>query len=36
MFRHRERFVKIMIFVLAGALVLSLIIPSLAAILGDG
>ncbi len=36
MFRHRERFVKILIFVLAGALVLSLILPSVAAIFGNG
>lgn len=27
MFRHRERMVKIMVFFLAGALVLSLVLP---------
>jgi len=36
MFRHRERFVKILIFVLAGTMVLSLTLPYLAALLGDG
>ncbi len=36
MFRHRERFVKIIIFVVAGAMVLSLTIPFLSALLGNG
>lgn len=36
MFRHRERFVKILIFVVAGAMVLSLTLPYLSALLGDG
>jgi hypothetical protein len=36
MFRHRERFVKIMIFFLAGAMVLSLTLPYLSALFGDG
>jgi len=36
MFRNRERFVKILVFLLAGAMVLSLTLPFLAALLGDG
>ena len=36
MFRHRERFVKILVFVIAGTMVLSLTLPYLAALLGDG
>jgi len=34
MFRHRERFVKILIYVLVGAMVLSLTLGALSAILG--
>jgi len=34
MFRHRERFVKIMIYVLVGAMVLSLTLGALSAIIG--
>lgn len=36
MFRHRERFVKVLIFFLAGAMVLSLTLPYLAALFGSG
>jgi hypothetical protein len=34
MFRNRERFVRIMIFVLVGAMVLSLTLGALSAIIG--
>jgi hypothetical protein len=34
MFRHRERFVRILIFVLVGAMVLSLTLGALSAIIG--
>lgn len=36
MFRHRERFVKILVLFLAATMVLSLTLPYLSALFGDG